>query len=101
MSSPNKYTLALSPEAQEDYEDILAYTERQWGVEQMGKYDTLLDKALLALETNPRKGRRHVKLPEALRYYPVGRHNIVFRVEAKQIEVVRILHDRMDMGRHI
>jgi toxin ParE1/3/4 len=91
----------MSPEADDDYRGILAYTLRTWGEAQMEKYDTLLDTALLTIEDDPRQGRRHPKLPANYRYYHAGRHYIVYRIEGEQLEVVRILHDQMDITPHI
>lgn len=101
MSSPSNYQIVLSEEARLDIKGILSYTLQTWGEEQQIKYSSLLDAALQNIRENPGKGRRHAKLPEELRYYHVGRHNVVYRVEGERVEVVRILHDRMDMGRHI
>jgi toxin ParE1/3/4 len=82
MSFPSKpYRLITSPEADNDYRDILAYTFRTWGEEQMEKYDALLDAALLTIQDDPRKGRKHSKLSAEYRYYHVGRHYIVYRID--------------------
>lgn len=72
----------------------------------MEKYDALLDAALLAIQDDPIKGRGHPKLPAQYRTYHAGRHYIVYRLvvqlqEGDLIEVVRILHDQMDIARHI
>jgi len=101
MSSHSNYTLTLSEEARADLKGILSYTYQKWGEEQQIKYSELLDAALLTLEENPGKGRRHPKLSAEYRYYHAGRHYIVYLIEGQQIQVVRILHDQTDIPRHI
>ena len=39
MSSPSKYTLSLTKEAEEDFIDILVYTLKEWGQEKQKEYD--------------------------------------------------------------
>lgn len=101
MSSPNNYTLILSPEALEDRKDIVAYTLATWGVEQARKYNQKIRNALAAIRTNPRIGKPHPQLPSIYQVFHAERHYIVYRVDGTRIEVVRILHDQMDLPRHI
>ncbi len=67
----------------------------------MEKYDALLDNALLTIQNDPRKGRKHPKLSIEYRYYHAGRHYIIYRIEGDEVQVVRILHDQMDVARQI
>jgi toxin ParE1/3/4 len=101
MSSPNNYVLILSPQAIEDYEDILSYTLQMWGEEQLAVYDEMLDKALGIITEDPARGRKHRKLSAEYKYYHVGRHYIIYRLAGLEVQVVRILHDKMDIARHI
>ena len=100
MSSPN-YSLALSEQAQVDYEDILSVTLHRWGALQYDRYAALLNEALLALQDNPSLGHRSRQLPARYRLLHVGRHLIVYRFTAGTVYVVRILHDRMDVRQRI
>ncbi len=95
------YTLILTDEAQEDFEDILAFTKIQWGEEQQQKYAALLNKALEQLEDDPRRGRSRQGLPKGYKLYHASRHYIAYRVEKQNIYVARILYDQMDIARHI
>lgn len=101
MSSHNRLEIDLSGQAQKDLDDILLYTLQTWGADQQRMYADVLDKALIRLAEDPRKGKRHPKLNAEFRYYYAGRHNIVYRVVGTELKVVRILHDKMDMTRHI
>jgi toxin ParE1/3/4 len=96
-----KYRLVLTNEASDDYQDILLYTLERWGQKQEQIYDDLLDNALTSIRENPKIGRRLPKLPSRYRAYHVGRHYIIYREEGEDIVVFRILHDQMDLARHL
>jgi len=98
MSSPE---LVLSPEARKDFTSILRYTGEHWGREQLVVYRDKLNDALLLLRRNPLLGRKSEDLPDSHRLYFVGSHVIVYRLRPQATEVVRILHQRMCLARHI
>ncbi len=101
MSSRSNYTLVLSPEAVEDRKDIVAYTVTTWGKEQARRYNQKIRGALAAIRINPNIGRPHRDLPPVYLVYHAERHYIIYSVEGIRIEIVRILHDQMDLKRHI
>lgn len=101
MSSPEPFSLELSPKAQQDFVDILRYTGERWGNLQLLAYRHKLDAALQAIRFNPHIGHRRDDLPADYLAFPVGAHVIVFRIEIRRIGVVRILHERMAIGRHV
>ena len=101
----------LAQGAERDFFNILRWTAEHFGKRQARIYETTLRSALKVLADGPdavgcraqpdmgpgiaslhveRKGRK-------------GRHLVVFRThdEAKIIEVLRILHDSMDLARHL
>ena len=105
-----RWLVRLGSVAEHDFADIIAYTAETFGARQARVYQSTLTKALTALHAGPdvigsvardeieaglkslhvaRKGRR-------------GRHLILYRsMPGRIIEVVRILHDAMDLARHI
>lgn len=95
------YKLVLTDEAKDDYQDILLFTRERWGEQQQQPYDDLLDAALIAIRENPKKGRARQGLPKGYKLYHAGRHYIAYRIEQQTIYVARILHDKMDIARHI
>ncbi len=99
MSSHNNYRLVLSEEARADIKDILNYTLQKWGKEQQIKYSVLLDTALLAIQNDPNKGRKHSNLAAEIRYYHAGRHYIVYWIKGAEIQVARVLsYDMIRVG---
>ena len=100
MSSLNP-RLILSPAAQKDLIDILRYTGEKWGQEQLIVYSNKLNDALLVLESNPNIGHLGKALPDTHRLYLVSSHVIVYRLQEDAVEVIRILHQRMSIPRHL
>jgi toxin ParE1/3/4 len=103
----------LAAAAEVDYYAILAWTAEQFGLAQMHVYKETLTAALDALDAGPTApgAKPAVDLPQGFfalhvaRRRRKGRHVIVFRVrrdgQEEHVEVLRILHDAMDISRHL
>lgn len=91
----------LSPRARQDFIDILRYTGETWGESQLVLYRNKVNDALIAIGLNPSIGHARSDLPPTHRAYLVGSHMIIYRDTADAIGIVRILHQRMSIGRHV
>lgn len=91
----------LTPSAQRDLSSIWDYTEDRWDAEQAAKYIREIWAALELVADRPELGRSREELREGYRSYVAGSHIIFFRSRSSYIEVVRIFHGRMDLGRHL
>jgi toxin ParE1/3/4 len=87
--------------AREDLKAIGRYTQKKWGREQRNRYLALIDESFHLLAVDPQKGRCCDVIRLGYRKYKVGRHVIFYRLYAAHLEIVRILHERMDVARHI
>jgi toxin ParE1/3/4 len=108
-----RWRVRLTAAAEDDFRSILLWTATQFGDAQAGVYAETLSSAVEALAEGPsvlgtmsrndigkglftlhvaRQGRR-------------GRHLVLFRVRRdggeEAIEVLRLLHDAMDLRRHV
>lgn len=101
MSSRKPLPLKLSPKAYQDLVHILRFTGETWGREQLHAYHDKIDSALQAISHNPRIGTQRQDLPETHRAYLVGSHVIVYRYIEDNLQIVRILHQRMSLLHHI
>ncbi|MEO5654690.1 MAG: type II toxin-antitoxin system RelE/ParE family toxin [Nitrosospira sp.] len=99
--SSHKPHLKLSPEAQQDFISILRYTGERWGISNCWPTRNKLNDALVLLGRNPQLGQTSRELPDTHQLYFVGSHVIVYRTRQNVTEVVRILHQRMSITRHI
>lgn len=105
------WTVRLADQAAQDVEDILDWTLEQFGPFQLESYTEVINDALEALNEGPQliDVRRRPELGDDVatlhvaRHGRKGRHQLVFRVDetACLIEILRILHDSMDMARHL
>jgi len=88
----------LTNAAKADLKAIGRYTQDTWGVEQRNRYLALLDRSFHDLAANPLMGRDCGYIRPGYRKYRSGKHLVFYRQgEADQIEIVRILHERMDV----
>lgn len=92
----------LTNQAQEDFEKIGLYTLNYWGENQAILYLTKLDEVFSALATAPVLGKDRNDLRPGLLSCPCNQHVIFFRRDAQgNVDILRILHRRMDFERHL
>ena len=91
----------LTQKARDDLLSIGRYTRKQWGKAQQIHYLTQLDSAFHDLADKPDIGRNCDEIREGYFKYGVGKHLIFYRHTKGQIEIVRILHGRMDIEQHL
>lgn len=109
----NAWTVRLSAAADADFRQILRWTVDNFGPVQAKAYAATLSSALKALCDGPSilgvKERPEIGASiwtlHVARNGRKGRHFILFRVadaeDGKAIDVLRFLHDRMDLDRHL
>jgi len=56
---------------------------------------------LQAISVNPQLGHHRDDLPSTHHANLIGSHVIVYRMRGDGVAVVRILHQRMSLGKHI
>jgi toxin ParE1/3/4 len=92
----------LSPSAQADLAEIWDYSARHWGDDRADRYILAIQDAWEALGDGRRQGRAIDAIRPGYRKLPVASHVLFFRVSTGgMIEVVRILHQRMDLTLHL
>jgi toxin ParE1/3/4 len=87
----------LSQLAKSDLRAIGRYTQVTWGREQRNRYLTQLDACFDRLAQQPELGRACDDICAGYRKYPIGRHLVFYRAISDGIEIVRVLHERMDI----
>jgi len=93
-------TLTFSPAAVADIGAIWDYTAETWGMDQADRYVDDIRAACVALMGRERAGRK-VDVRDGYLKYPVGRHLIFYRQDGSGIVVMRVLHQSMDVDRHL
>jgi len=91
----------LAPAAERDLDQCWHHSRQQWDSGQANPYiDTLLTECARLAES-PRAVASCDHIRVGYRRSFVGRHALFFRITDYGIAVIRILHARMDLQRHI
>jgi toxin ParE1/3/4 len=98
-------TYRLSARAEADLMKTWAYSAEQWGVDQADRYiDALLHRFSWLLE-NRTLWKTRPDIAEGIHSYPEQSHVIYFRTSDSDkggvLEILRILHRRMDPSGHL
>jgi toxin ParE1/3/4 len=91
----------LSPRARADVDDIWDYTADRWGLDQAETYTRDLWQRIEAVAAHPAMGEECSDIRAGYYKISAGSHVLFYRLIAEGIDIVRILHERMDFGRHI
>lgn len=91
----------LTPRAQRDLDEVFDYTVARWGLPQAVRYTDLIEAACADLAEAPQQAPACDNIRPGYRRRRVEQHVIYFRPTDYGIAVVRILHQRMDAGRHL
>jgi toxin ParE1/3/4 len=91
----------LSPRAQADLDNIWDYSAKRWGKEQAEAYTREIWQRIEKVAARPATGQECSDI--RVGYYKIscGSHFLFYRIVGDGIDVVRILHERMDFERHI
>ena len=113
MTGDRPWRVRLAATAENDIRNILQWTHERFGDAQAQLYGETLTRAIQALTEGPyvMGSRRRDEIGEGLFTLHVacgrrkGRHLVLFRVgdkgTSRTIEVLRLLHDSMDLVRHV
>jgi toxin ParE1/3/4 len=96
----NNRVLRLTPLAEADLEDIWRYTFEQWSLEQANRYHNDLVSTMQALARGDKSGRV-CPVRDGYLQYAAGSHILFYRETAGTLDVIRVLHQRMDIDRHL
>jgi len=111
--APRAWRVRLTAAAETDLRQIIGWTSARFGERQAGAYGETLSAVLLALTAGPTVAGARARSEMGKGMYTLsvarlgrrGRHFVVFRVgresDHEVIEVLRLLHDSMDLQRHL
>ena len=92
----------LTNKAVEDLTNIWNYTFDKWSEKQADKYYEMLLENCQYIADDPKIGKKYESVKNELFGLKVNRHIIFYRqLDNKQIEIIRILHGRMDLENRI
>ena len=88
----------LRQEAIEDLNDIWTYSFEEWSETQADKYYAVLEFTCMQIGLNPDLGREYKEISNNLFGLRAGKHIVFYQVvNEHEIEIIRILHEQMDL----
>ncbi len=91
----------ISRKAKQDLRSIYLYTLEQFGAPQAQRYLKNIHAKILVIAENPSFGAKYFAVGDDLRRYECESHAIYYEAKSEVIRILRILHGRMDPGRHL
>lgn len=111
------FQVILAEPAGRDFIEVMDWSAEHFGAAAADRYEALILQALVDVGEDPfRPGaRQRPELAEGISTYPLEssrdrvcgprveapRHFLLYRVASFRVEVLRILHDSRDLGRHL
>ncbi|MEM7551504.1 MAG: type II toxin-antitoxin system RelE/ParE family toxin [Bacteroidota bacterium] len=94
--------LILRQKAVDDLTSIWKYTFETWSENQADKYYESIKLACVDISKKPLIGKRYRQISENLRGYKINKHIIFYHsISNVKVEIVRILHERMDLNNQL
>ncbi len=94
-------TCVFSPAARNDIDRIYDYTALHWGIAQAERYVGGLRDTCHGLAEGQLPGRDIGHVRAGYRQQASGSHFVFYKELPDGIEIVRVLHRRMDLARHL
>ena len=92
-----KLKTVFREEALADLEEIWLYTFETWSLEQADRYYELIMKEIDFITRKPKSGKNLNSLREGYYSTKVKSHFIFYKFSLTELEVVRVLHESMDI----
>ena len=92
----------VTRKANTDLINIWEYTFEHWSVEQADKYIRILTSKFIEISKNPDIGKNYDGVMNNYRGLIVKSHIIFYKIlPSENIEIIRVLHQRMDLIKRI
>lgn len=93
--------IKITPKAESDLENIWKYTSTTWGETQADQYLDQLESGMQHLISHPDLGVDYSHIRSGYRRLRIEHHDLYYRVQEKEILVIRVLHEEMDAPKRL
>lgn len=90
-------SIRLTPAAQQDLSSIWDFTQERWDENYLSEMWAAIER----IAADPHRGRACDDIREGYRRYSIGSHLVFYVERANGVDVIRILHQRMDPTRQL
>lgn len=80
-----------------DLKAIWLYTLHTWSLTQADRYHALIIKEIEFLAANPKSGKNQQHIRAGYYSSKIKSHIIFYKILDSELEIIRILHERMDL----
>jgi toxin ParE1/3/4 len=87
----------ISKAAVKDLESIWLFTKYNWSERQADRYYQLIINEINAICIHPNAGLNYGHIRAGYYASKVKSHLIFYRIKSSKVEIIRILHERMDV----
>lgn len=93
----------ISKQAEIDLEKIWLYTFEEWSIDHADYYFDLIMDEIEYISKNPKTGEDYNEIRKGYFRSRIKSHFIFYKINLKEenIEIIRILHQQMDIESHI
>ena len=91
----------ISKKAVSDLEEIWLYSVEKWSIDQADRYYNLIFDEINYICKNINAGKSMEHVRKGYRASKVKSHLIFYRVLGETVEIIRILHELMDVGNRL
>ncbi len=91
--------IRLTQAAEQQLEGIWLYTLNEWSEVQASQYVSMIEQGIMQLLDNPYIGKARPEIQKDLRSLQIQKHLVFYRVGTEYIDIIGILHSRMDTGK--
>lgn len=95
------HEIHIQPAAEADLIAIWRTSYERWGLMQADRYLDEVNEGIAVLAGNPLLGTDCSWIRAGYRRLTIQHHNVYYRVIIMRIEIIRVLHERMEPERHL
>ena len=92
-------TLEITDQAEADIEEIYLYIADESYQSYAESFASKVFKTFDLLCHNPQMGTERTRSGEGVRFYPMDKANIFYRVVNKRLQILRVHHSAVDSGK--
>ena len=96
-----KYVIHHQSKARQDLKNIWFYSFDKFGQAQADKYFDELESAFKTLQDNPQIGVICDYIRPDYRQFKINHHYIFYKISQQTIQVIRVLHESMQLESHL
>ncbi len=101
MSKNMSKNIFISPKAKDDLEKIWLYTYENWSKKQADLYYHQIISVFNLLKENPEEGIEVDEIRNGYRRFQIEKHFIFYKIKNTEIQIMRILNQRMNVLNHL